>query len=50
MNYIVTLGLLLLIGFAIDVGFAVIAIDRLAQSENYTDIQVIPATDLPILF
>ena len=49
MNHIVTLGLVLLLvlGFAIDVGFAVIAIDRLAQSE---DIQVIPATDLPIRF
>ena len=48
MNNIVTLGLVLLLvlGFAIDVGFAVIAIERLAQS----DIQVIPATDLPIRF
>ena len=48
MNHIVTLGLVLLLvlAFAIDVGFAVIAIDRLAQS----DIQVIPATDLPIQF
>ena len=52
MNHIVTLGLVLLLvlAFAIDVGFAVIAIDRLAQSEGYTDIQVIPATDLPIRF
>ena len=48
MNNIVTLGLVLLLvlGFAIDVGFAVIAIDRLAQ----IDIHVIPATDLPIRF
>ena len=48
MNHIVTLGLVLLLvlGFAIDVGFALIAIDRLAQ----IDIQVIPATDLPIRF
>ena len=48
MNNIVTLGLVLLLvlGFAIDVGFAVIAIERLAQS----DIQVIPVTDLPIRF
>jgi len=48
MNNIVTLGLVLLLvlGFAIDVGFAVIAIERLAQS----DIQVIPATHLPIRF
>ena len=48
MNHVVTLGLVLLLvlGFAIDVGFAVIAIDRLAQ----IDIQVIPATDLPIRF
>jgi hypothetical protein len=50
MNHIVTLGLMLLLvlGLAIDVGFAVLAIDRLAQ--GYTDIQVIPATDLPIRF
>jgi hypothetical protein len=50
MNHIVTLGLVLVLvlWFAIDVGFAVIAIDRLAQSE--VDIQVIPATDLPIRF
>jgi hypothetical protein len=47
MNHIVTLGLVLLL-VAIDVGFAVIAIDRLAQ--GYTDIKVIPATDLPIRF
>ena len=48
MNHIVTLGLVLVLvlGFAIDVGFAVIAIDRLAQ----IDIHVIPATDLPIRF
>ena len=41
MNHIVTLGLalLLVLAFAIDVGFAVIAIDRLAQSEGYTDIR-----------
>ena len=52
MNHIVTLGLVLLLvlGFAIDVGFALLAIDRLAQSEGYTDIQVIPAMDLPIRF
>jgi hypothetical protein len=52
MNHIVTLGLVLVLvlWFAIDVGFAVIAIGRLAQSEGYTDIQVIPATDLPIRF
>ena len=52
MNHVVTLGLVLLLvlGFAIDVGFALLAIDRLAQSEGYTDIQVIPATDLPIRF
>ena len=48
MNHIVTLGLVLVLvlWFAIDVGFAVIAIDRLAQ----IDIHVIPATDLPIRF
>ena len=52
MNHIVTLGLVLLLvlGFAIDVGFAVIAIDRLAQSGGHTDIQVIPTTDLPTRF
>ena len=52
MNHIVTLGLVLLLvlGFAIDVGFALLAIDRLAQSEGYTDTQVIPATELPIRF
>jgi hypothetical protein len=48
MNHIVTLGLVLVLvlGFAIDVGFAVIVIERLAQ----IDMQVIPATDLPIRF
>ena len=48
MNHIVTLGLVLVLvlWFAIDVGLAVIAIDRLAQ----IDIQVISATDLPIRF
>ena len=48
MNHIVTFGLVLLLvlWFAIDVGLAVIAIDRLAQ----IDIHVIPATDLPIRF
>jgi hypothetical protein len=40
MNHFVTLLVLLLaLGLAIDVGFALIAIDRLAQSEGYTDIQ-----------
>jgi len=40
MNHIVTLGLvfLLVLWFAIDVGLVVIAIERLAQSEGYTDI------------
>ena len=49
----VTLGFVILLaalGLAIDTGFALIAIDRLAQSEGYTDIQVIPATDLPIRY
>ena len=43
MNHIVTIGLVLvlILWFAIDVGFAVIAVDRLAQ--DYNDIQVIPA-------
>jgi hypothetical protein len=53
MNHFVTLSLVFLLValvFALDIGLALIAIDRLAQSEGYTDIQVIPATDLPIRF
>jgi len=52
-NHFVTLGfvvLLVALMVTLDGGLAIIAIDRLAQSESYTDIQVIPATDLPIRF
>jgi hypothetical protein len=49
----VTLGFVILIaalGLAIDAGFALIAIDRLAQSD-YTDIQnVMTLTDVPSRF
>ena len=48
MNHFVTLlALLLALWFAIDVGLALIAIDRLAQSEGYT---VMTVTDAPIRF
>ena len=54
MNDFVTLGLVVLIiaiVFALDSGLALIAIDRLAQSEGYTDIQnVMTHTDGPIRF
>ena len=50
----VTLGLVILLaalGFAIDGAFALIAIDRLAQSEGYTDIQnVMTLTGVPSRF
>jgi len=50
----VTLGFVILLaalGLAIDTGFALIAIDRLAQSEGYTDIQnVMTLTDVPSRF
>ena len=50
----VTLSFVILIaalGLAIDAGFAFIAIDRLAQSEGYTDIQnVMTLTDVPSRF
>ena len=52
-NHFVTLGfvvLLVALMVTLDGGLALIAIDRLAQSKGYTDIQVIPATDLPIRF
>ena len=48
MNHFVTLLVLLLaLWFAIDVRFALIAIDRIAQSEGYT---VMTVTDAPIRF
>jgi hypothetical protein len=54
MNDFVTLGFVVLIialVFALDSGLALIAIDRLAQSEGYTDIQnVMIYTDGPIRF
>ena len=50
----VTLGFVILLAalrLAIDTGFALIAIDRLAQSEGYTDIQnVMTLTDVPSRF
>ena len=43
--------LLAALGLAIDAGFALIAIDRLAQSEGYTDIQnVMTVTNAAIRF
>ena len=43
--------LLAALGLAMDAGFAFIAIDRLAQSEAYTDIQnVMTLTDVPSRF
>jgi hypothetical protein len=54
MNKFVTLGLVLLLValvFVLDSGLALLAIDRLAQSEGFTDIQkVMPVTDLPNRF
>ena len=51
MNHLVTLGWLLLaaLGVALDGSLALRAIDRLAQSEGYTDIQnVMTVTNAPI--
>jgi CRISPR/Cas system-associated protein Cas5 (RAMP superfamily) len=51
MNHLVTLGWLLLAAFgvALDGSLALRAIDRLAQSESYTDIQnVMTVTNAPI--
>jgi hypothetical protein len=54
MNYFVTLGfvvLLVALVVALDGDLALIAIDRLAQSEGYTDIQnVMTVTNPPIRF
>jgi len=54
MNYFVTLGLVVLLValvVALDGDLALIAIDRLAQSEGYTDIQnVMTVTNPPIRF
>jgi hypothetical protein len=52
MNHLVTLGFWLLLaalGVALDGSLALRAIDRLAQSEGYTDIQnVMTVTNAPI--
>jgi hypothetical protein len=54
MNYFVTLGfvvLLVALVVALDGDLALIAIERLAQSEGYTDIQnVMTVTNPPIRF
>jgi hypothetical protein len=54
MNYFVTLGfvvLLVALVVALDGDLALIAIDRLAQSEGYTDIQnVMTVANPPIRF
>jgi hypothetical protein len=54
MNHLVTLGFWLLLaalGVALDGSLALRAIDRLAQSEGYTDIQnVMTVTNAPIRF
>ena len=54
MNYLVTLGfvvLLVALAVALDGDLAPITIDRLVQSEGYTDIQnVMTITNVPIRF
>ena len=54
MNHFVTLGfvvLLVALMVTLDGGLALIAIDRLAQSEGYTDIQnVMTLPDVPSRF
>jgi hypothetical protein len=54
MNHLVTLGFVLLLAavvVALDGSLALRAIDRLAQSEGYTDIQnVMTVTNAPIRF
>ena len=54
MNHLVTLGfviLLVALVVALDASLALRAIDRLAQSERYTDIQdVMTVTNAPIRF
>jgi hypothetical protein len=54
MNHFVTLGfvfLLVALVVALDSGLALVAIDQLAQSEGYTDIQnVMTVTDTPNRF
>jgi len=54
MNHLVTLGFVLLlaaVAVALDGSLALRAIDRLAQSEGYTDIQnVMTVTNAPIRF
>jgi len=54
MNHLVTLGFVLLLValvIALDASLALRAIDRLAQSEGYTDFQsVMTVTNAPIRF
>ena len=53
MNHPVTLSFVLLLGalvVALDGSLALRAIDRLAQSEAYTDIQNVTVTNAPIRF
>ena len=53
MNHVVTVSFaLLLVVFvvALDGSLALIAVDRLAESEGYTDIQSVTVTNAPIRF
>ena len=53
MNHLVTLGfalLLVALVVALDGSLALRAIDRLAESEGYTDIQNVTVTNAPIRF
>ena len=53
MNHFVTLGFVLLLValvLALDGSLALRAIDRLAESEGYTDIQNVTVTNAPIRF
>jgi hypothetical protein len=53
MNHVVTLSFaLLLVAFvvALDGSLALRAVDRLAESEGYTDIQSVTVTNAPIRF
>ena len=51
MNHLFTLGFVLMLvalAVALDASLALRAIDRLAQSEGYTGIQVMTVTNAPI--
>jgi hypothetical protein len=53
MNHLVTLSfalLLVALGVTLDGSLALRAIDRLAESEGYTDIQNVTVTNAPIRF